>query len=239
MNNSLSIIIPVLNNFPYTKYCLDNLLTLNSNYEIIVVDNASNDETEKNIENLSKNTNILKYIRNEKNLGFAGAVNKGYKISSKQNVMFLNNDIKFNNIDIKSWFDNICNTISNNDNGIFGPTGGYVNPYDNFNFVYETNNTIKKINYMSGWCLAANKNVWNKLILKNEEGPFDSKNFFVYYEDTDLGFRCIINKISFNFIQTPIVHIGKQTSKNLNISKLYLESREKFIKKWQNQKHMF
>lgn len=212
----LSIVIPVYNNFNYTKNCLNHLVKLN--HQIIVVDNNSSDQTL----NISKLFNV-KYIRNNENLGFGKAVNIGINNSDGDQIMILNNDIKFGK-DYQSFFNIICP-----DNYLMGPTGGMVDPIT-FGFQYETNDPNKIINYMSGWCLTATKNTWNKL--KVNDGPFDDKTFFLYYEDTDLGFRAKQLNIEFKIIDCPLIHIGKQTSKMLNTYKHYLESKEKFNKKW-------
>lgn len=232
MNKTLSIIIPVYNNWKYTKNCLNNLLALDKElFEIIVVDNASSDETKSEVEKLLPSNSHLIYIRNDTNLGFGGAINKAYKVSCGISVMILNNDVKFGSSPL-SWFAEISKISITNPNVLIGPTGGFVDPKKNYNFVYETNDTSREINYMSGWCLTAQKTTWDKLVLASEEGPFDSKTFFLYYEDTDLSLRATVLGIKFLIVSTPLIHIGKQTSKLLNTSKHYSVSREKFIKKW-------
>ena len=65
-----SIIIPVYNQSHFTKQCLTDLSYLDSTNEIIVVNNASTDNT---IEVLNKFP--VRVINNEKNLGFAKACN--------------------------------------------------------------------------------------------------------------------------------------------------------------------
>jgi GT2 family glycosyltransferase len=233
MNKLLSIVIPVMNNYIYTHYVLTNFKNLNSDkYEIIIVDNGSNDGTQNKIIELANDFTNLKYIRNNTNLGFGFACNQGYYISDSQAVMFLNNDIKITNKNYE-WLDKLTDdVISSSEPALFGPTGGLVDPRNNYHFVYETNNPNDKINYMSGWCLTAKRSVWNMLVLDDQKGPFDANTFFVYYEDTDCSLRAQQLNIKFVIYPLPIVHIGKQTSKLINTSQLYLQSKEKFIKKW-------
>jgi hypothetical protein len=221
----LSIIIPVYNNYNYTKYVLNNLLPLD--YEIIIVDNNSSDLT-----NEFSKLNI-KYIRNSENKFFGYACNQGYKIASSNLIMFLNNDIKILDKNFK-WLEDFISYCEGVDYpALIGPTGGYVNPNTGYGFMYETEDSNKKINYMSGWCLTAKKEVWNCLILDGLDGPFDSRNFILYFEDTDLSFRAREKDIKFLLYKLPLTHIGKQTSKNLNINKYYSESKKKFLQKWQ------
>lgn len=226
----LSIVIPVLNNFPYTKNCISRLSALDKNrFEIIIVDNASSDDTQKELSKPIQQN--IKYVRNDSNLGFGAAVNIGFNNSSGRYVMFLNNDIKFKD-NYAYWFDSFLDFMSKNNNALVGPTGGFVDPKKDFAFVYETNSIEKTINYMSGWCLTASREIWNELTLPGQLGPFDANTFFVYFEDTDLGFRASEKNISFTLFETTMVHIGKQTSKKLNMSKMFLDSKEKFLKKW-------
>ena len=222
----LSIIVPVFNKFAFTKSCLNDLLKLDKSiHQIIIVDDCSTDETQKELEN---NKDIF-YIRNDTNKGFSKSCNAGYKIAKYNNILFLNNDIRVIK-DHEFWTNEI---IQNCELGIVGPTTGELDK--NFNFIREHNSIIKsKYSYMSGWCLASSKNIFNKLIINNYNGPF-SEEFGFYFEDTDLGFRSSEIKINFINVKIPVVHFGKISSKQLNTSLLYNNSRKIFIKKWKDR----
>jgi N-acetylglucosaminyl-diphospho-decaprenol L-rhamnosyltransferase len=56
---------------------------------IIIVDNGSTDGTESIVEDLPL---PLKYLRQDRNLGFAAAVNKGFSLVASPYVLFLNSD---------------------------------------------------------------------------------------------------------------------------------------------------
>lgn len=226
MKYDLSIVIPVFNNWAYTKNCINNLKQLpKDRFEIIIIDNNSTDKTNVEINNLLSDN--IKYIRNNSNFGFGKSVNIGINSSNSDKIMILNNDIKFG-LHFKEWFNGLSEKII--DNCLIGPTGGLVDRDNGFSFVYETSDYKKTINYMSGWCLSATKSTWESL--KVSDGPFDSDTFFLYYEDTDLGFRAMDLGVGFKIIDCPLIHIGKQTSKLIDTNKHYLESRKKFINKW-------
>ena len=235
----LSIIIPVYNKYNFTKSCLADLNQLPINHEIIIVDNGSSDETQKELQNFARPN--FKYIRNDKNYGFARACNIGYTAARGENVMFLNNDIRVKN-SFNDWTKVILEAIAANDNSIVGPTGGYVEPTNNFSFVYETSDPTKKINYMSGWCLSASRNTWKKLEIKREihvvAADFEIDQLFseefgiAYFEDTDLGFRAKRMDIDFKFVDIPVIHFGKITSAQINTYELYSQAKKIFIKKW-------
>lgn len=92
----VSIIIVSYNTREFVKKCLQSLALSKPKlaYEVIVVDNASSDGTQKEIPRLplfeEKN---FKFIANEKNLGFSRANNVGIKASSQSKYkLFLNPD---------------------------------------------------------------------------------------------------------------------------------------------------
>lgn len=228
----LSIVIPVFNKYNFTKACLQDLSKLPSNHEIIIFDNGSTDETKSK---LDKSTEI-KYIRNEINLGFAKACNLGYYYSTAPSVLFLNNDIRVKS-DHSSWTQALIDKCNE---GIVGPTMGQLD-YQ-FNFVKEANTKLTGNSYMSGWCLASSKDIWNKLDMPRNNGMivmdsyvpqiFSEEFGLAYFEDTDLGFRARKLGINMQVVDVPVVHFGKQTSSQLNTHNLYTKAKKIFIKKW-------
>ena len=91
MKRDLSIIIPNWNGFPYLKDCIKSIKKAEYKYkiEIIIVDNASLDDSIKWVERYHKDILVLK---NKKNLGFAKACNQGAKAARGEFLIFLNND---------------------------------------------------------------------------------------------------------------------------------------------------
>ena len=85
----VSVIIPVYNNAKLTKQCLESIFAVGAqvDFEVIVVDNGSSDETAKILTALSGK---ILTIQNERNLGFAKACNQGAKQARGKFVVFLN-----------------------------------------------------------------------------------------------------------------------------------------------------
>lgn len=230
--NKLSIVIPVFNKWNFTKSCLDDLCKLpQETHEIIIIDNASSDETKIAIQ--SHEYDFVRYTRNDENLGFAKACNIGYSISTGNSVLFLNNDIRVRS-NYNDWTNTIFKELENEDK-LIGPTGGMVDPKNTFQFMYETNNADDKMNYMSGWCLAASKKTFDKLIINNYPGPFSEEFGIAYFEDTDLGFRAERSGMNFKLVDIPVTHFGKITSSQINTHKLYTEARKIFVSKWSKE----
>lgn len=87
----VSIIIPTYNYGKFISKTLDSALNQTyKDFEIIVVDDGSTDNTSKIIKKFSKHK--IKYIRHSKNLGFSAALNTGVKAASGKYLNFLSAD---------------------------------------------------------------------------------------------------------------------------------------------------
>jgi len=86
----VSIIIPAWNKWDYTRRCLASLAqhTDGVDHEIVVVDNASTDETVTALPLVPG----VRVHRNGENLGFAKACNQGAALARAPYLLFLNND---------------------------------------------------------------------------------------------------------------------------------------------------
>jgi GT2 family glycosyltransferase/glycosyltransferase involved in cell wall biosynthesis len=92
---TVSIIIPVFNKVAFTRQCLASIARHASarvRHQVIVVDNASTDETNGFLQELSERDPRVLHIRNESNLGFSRANNVGAQLATGRYVLFLNND---------------------------------------------------------------------------------------------------------------------------------------------------
>lgn len=88
----LSIIIVTWNTADTTIKCIQSIkkYLLNFNYEIIVVDNASTDDT---VVKLKKEGGVV-VVKNKSNLGFGVGNNIGAKIAKGEYILFLNSDME-------------------------------------------------------------------------------------------------------------------------------------------------
>lgn len=226
MSKKLAIVIPVWNNWNYTKRAIDQLLRLPDDHSIFIIDNGSTDTTKD-----LQETKRVYVRRNEDNQGFARGSNYGYYTAKElgfENVLFLNNDIKvFGNFD--SWTSPL---IARADKGhIAGPTVGCLD--DNLNFITEaTKWPTRGHGYLSGWCICASVTTWDKLVLDGDLGPFSTEFGLAYFEDPDMAFRVKELGIQCDVVPVPVKHLGKATSKKLGLSSLYLHAKPIFLKKW-------
>lgn len=91
----LSIIIPAFNVEKYITQCLDSIVNAVAgfeDYEIIVVEDCSTDNTLALLKEISSNYKNLRLLINEKNLGLSGARNKALKYSLGHYVTFIDSD---------------------------------------------------------------------------------------------------------------------------------------------------
>ena len=220
----LSIVIPVFNKLNFTKACLTDLFKLPEDHEIIIVDNGSTDGTYEYLQELSSKQNFV-VLPLKENVGFARGCNIGYGEASAPNVLFLNNDIRVK-ADFDTWTQPLLDKCKE---GLVGPTMGQLD--SQLQFVKESNSTLTGNSYISGWCIAASKEIWRQLDISSNNEIF-SNEFFCYFEDTDLSFRAKELKIPLQIVDIPVVHFGQTSSKQLNTAILYKNARNIFIKKW-------
>jgi GT2 family glycosyltransferase/glycosyltransferase involved in cell wall biosynthesis/predicted SAM-dependent methyltransferase len=104
----LSIIILTHNNIDYTITCLESLFrTLTVTAEVIVADNASEDDTLMYLENLGQRITLIK---NRQNFSFSKANNIAAKKAKGKYLLFLNNDVEL----LPGWCDFLVSHFENN-----------------------------------------------------------------------------------------------------------------------------
>ena len=115
------IIIPVWNQLALTRDCIESVRkNTGGGYAIIVIDNASGEETAQYLDNVrSEGSPRVSIIRNKKNLGFIKAANQGIAASSAPYVCLLNNDT----LVTKGWLkEMVAISESADDIGIVNPS---------------------------------------------------------------------------------------------------------------------
>lgn len=191
----VSIIIVNYNGRNFLVECIKSVLRQGyHNFEIIVVDNGSTDNSLITLEN-ELNDSKIKIVKSEKNLGFAGGNNLGLKYSEGDYIALLNNDT----IVEENWLEYLVDTLENNKNagivqslvlteGIplkFYEKNGTINLLGhNIMSVFEINNDgCGEILQATGCSLIIRKETIDKLncLFLNE--------YFAYAEDTFLSLR--------------------------------------------------
>lgn len=96
-NNSISFIVPCYNEENNIKNTVNEIFTAvnqssRKEYEIIIVDDGSKDQTFQIAENLKRKNENIKIIKNIKNIGLGGAIKKGLLEAKLDKIMFLPGD---------------------------------------------------------------------------------------------------------------------------------------------------
>jgi GT2 family glycosyltransferase/glycosyltransferase involved in cell wall biosynthesis len=94
-DQTVSIVIPVFNKLAFTAQCLDRLdrhADGGPSFDVLIVDNASSDDTEAFFANPPAYRFPLRYVRNAVNEGFSRANNLGARQATSKYLLFLNND---------------------------------------------------------------------------------------------------------------------------------------------------
>jgi GT2 family glycosyltransferase len=244
----------VVVNYNAGKLLYDTVISIynsqqNIPYEIIVVDNNSNDNS---LNKISESDNLILKKLN-KNIGFGAACNYGALISKFPYILFLNPDTKFYKVNLEKIIE-----IYNSDKSI--GVVGVKNLDENFRVRKSCAFFPKKSHYLNRIFGLSRINGFNfpgrfmeidylksqfvdqvigafffvsKNNFKNAK-MFDER-FFVYYEELDFSFN-LFKKFklkNFFFSEMEIIHIGEGTTKSIKEKRLFYSwsSRIKFFKK--------
>jgi glycosyltransferase involved in cell wall biosynthesis len=101
---SISVVLPAHNegkNLPaILPEAIQTLSQLDLDYEVIVVDDGSDDDTKKVGEEFSSQNSRVRLISHQRNLGYGAALTTGFRASRKDLVFFMDSDRQFSIQDI-------------------------------------------------------------------------------------------------------------------------------------------
>ncbi|HEX6738489.1 MAG TPA: glycosyltransferase, partial [Vicinamibacteria bacterium] len=194
-NPECSVLIPVFNQAEHTFQCLRALLGEidPARHEVIVVDNASSDETPRLLARFADRVRVL---RNPENRGFVEACNQGAAAAGGRYLVFLNNDTLVQ----PGWLRHLVATAEADPgagavgsmllypDGRLQEAGGLIwNDGQAHNYGrYESPEDprfafAREVDYCSGASLLVPRELFQEL------GGFDLRYAPAYYEDADLG----------------------------------------------------
>ena len=204
--------------------CLTSILQSDyPNFEIVVVDNDSKDES---FEQAKTNFSRLHFIKNSSNIGFSKGNNIGIRFALEKfadHVFVLNNDAILKKTTLSSLLDTadkypnagiISPLILTGDKKNIWFAGGKIE-WNKMRAIHLTKAVSKlpySSEYLSGCALLIKKEVFKKI------GLFDER-FFLYYEDADFSLRA--KKAGFDLLVDPMVRIAHHEQSKNNNSKTY------------------
>lgn len=235
------IIIPVWNMKGLTEQCVNSIQRHTKfPYRIIIVDNASGDETRRYLEDLTKRKDIdVTLIRNEENLGNSKAANQGMRASGAEYVCILDNDT----LVMDNWLTEMIN-IAEKDERI-----GVVNPLSNYGAkkplgkswedvarqIYEKNKgTYLETAAAIGFAFLIKREVIDKIGFWSEGyGPG-------YFEDTEYSVRAIKNGYKVAIAEGAyVIHLEHSSfKKTRNFKELFNRNQKLFYDEFGQSKRL-
>ncbi len=207
----LTVIIVTYNSEEYIQQCVSSIYKKKNEikYEVIIVDNSSNDSTVSVIQNVYPEVILIK---NNQNVGFAKANNQAIKTAKGKYLLLLNPDTQITDETIEKFYSFMQNgeneniwcvggiLIDENNNfqfsfgrfprlfDVFFEQFGFHKIFKNYYLkeILQLNKCIPSdninVDFVSGACM------FLRTKLLDEIGLFD-ESFFLTYEETELAFR--------------------------------------------------
>ena len=240
---TVSIVIPAHNKVEVTYLALCSLLVApnQASFEVIVVDDASTDETAT----LEEIVSGITVIHNETAQRFIRACNAGAQVARGEYIVLLNNDVEVT----AGWLDELIAAFQRFDNvGLAGskllyPNGrlqdaggiiwGSGNPWNYGNrqnpdeprFSYA-----RQADYLCGAAMMVPKKIWD------EVGGLSSYLEPMYFEDTDFAFKVRDAGYKTWFVPSSVVYHSEGMSSRTDVSKGFKRfqevNRPKFRRRW-------
>ena len=257
----LSFIIINYNTTALTIKCIQSIyqFTKSNTFEVILIDNASADQSIKTIE---EQFHDIQLVRNTENIGFGRANNQGIQMANGKYIFLLNSDTALTSDAAATFFQYLEEESHHNvaccGGVLVKPNGDNQVSYGNFPTVTEAiaslgflrlfkehfnrylssgvfnfSDVIRPVDYICGADLFLRKSVLHNI------GSFDP-DFFLYFEETELCYR--IRKAGLMTMLLPQVTIIHHEGASQDFDKFnefrllhYARSRRLYFKKTGNK----
>ncbi len=238
-----SIIILTYNNLDYTRQCLESIYdaTPLEDFEIVVVDNASQDETPSFLQEFAPTHPNFRYLLNRENRGFAAGNNQGIDLAQGAYIVFLNNDV----VVTRDWLAGLVAHLQDPKVGMIGPVTNSAGnecriPVDYQDLSGMTEFAARytaahqgqffKIKMLPLHCAALRRSTVDEI------GGLDERFGLGMFEDDDYAIRLAQAGYSILCVEDVYVHhFGSASFARLGAStywRLFIENRKKFEEKW-------
>ncbi len=201
----LSIIVLSYNTKDLTLNCLNSIIDQykeqlkKEEFEIVVVDNNSTDDSVLSIKKKALNNKNINLIENKENTGFSKGCNAGTKVARGKYLLFLNSDTEITDKGLLGMTDYLEKNpkvgilggkLKNKDGSIQRSYGNFFNLWNTFVWLfmgerlsfYKNSSKEKIVDWVSGGLMMIRSDLFKKL------SGFD-ENFFMYIEDMELCYR--------------------------------------------------
>ena len=239
----VSIIIVTCNGLGFVKLCLTSiLLNVQATYELIAIDNASEDGTDLLLKEIAKINPHVRVIANTCNIGFARAVNQGLSSAKGKFLILLNSDT----VVPRGWPASLLSHLADERIGLLGPVTnnsgteaeipcGYRNYAEFLAFCEKRRKEYEGLSFetsmLSMFCLAMRHKTYEQL------GPLDEEYGIGLFEDDDYSMRALQCGYRLRCAEDAYVHhfgqgsFGQWGSK-ARYGELHRHNLRRFEKKW-------
>ena len=205
----VSIIIVNYNGKKVLPVCLTSIYNQTyKNFEVIIVDNASTDESVFDVED---NFPKVKIIKNKINYGFAKGNNIGIKRAKGEYIIMVNPDTEMNKdfLEEMLYFASLGHRTAFVTPKVIRKDTGEIDTYGIRVPKSGLGKDIKEIDelkYMIAPCGVSM--MWRRKALDDiaVKGEYLDEDFFAYCEDTDLGIRAILRDWSYGCVPNAIIY---------------------------------
>jgi GT2 family glycosyltransferase len=240
----VSIIVVTFNNLVFNRICIQSVLanTTAADYELIVVDNGSTDGTQDYLRSVALCHEQIRLIINDRNRGFAPAVNQGLLQADGDYFVLLNNDT----LAPAEWLATLLKYLGNPDIGLVGPVTNRAGNEAQIQVPYKTYGELTTfcrqyshshageafdIPMLTMYCVAMRRDVYERV------GPLDERFQIGLFEDEDYCMRVRASGYRIICAEDAFVHhfgqasLGKLASSG-EYGTLFHENRRRWENKW-------
>lgn len=223
----VSIIIPNMDHIEDLKVCINSILNLTTykNYEIIVVENNSeNEETFEYYKELQKNERVKVIYYKEKGFNYSKIINFGVREATGDYIVQLNNDTE---LLTKNWLEELLGYAERKDVGIvgvklyypddtiqhagviigLGGIGGHIFrelPKENRGY-FARDSFVQNLSAVTAACMISRKEIY-------EEVGYMDEDFAVAFNDVDFCLK--VREKGYLIVYDPYVELRHYESKS-------------------------
>lgn len=238
-----SVVVVTREGLTFTRLCLESVLanTVETDLELIVVDNGSRDGTPEYLATLAADERV-RVILNEVNLGFAPAVNQGLRAARGEVLVLLNADT----LVPPGWLEPLLQPLTDPAVGLVGPVTneagneaeveiGYRSYGELVHFARQRARTYAgrtfPIEVATMFCAAFRRDVYDAV------GPLDERFEIGFFEDDDYSMRVLVAGFRVVCAESAFVHHFGEGSFGPLVptgehGRIFRENQRRFEEKW-------